>query len=89
MVKLKWTPNHAGCAIASAKTKLTGFAEIGAMQIDELLSGLGAVKTDNTPKTSTLVPRYLRLSPNWSPLPIAIIDIPRDAGHSRFVKVQA
>jgi hypothetical protein len=54
--------NLAITAIASAKTKLSGFTEIGAMQIDELLSGLAAVKTENAPKTSTLVPRYLRLS---------------------------
>ena len=32
------------------------------MLIDELLSGLSAVKTENAPKTSTVVPRYLRLS---------------------------
>ncbi len=54
--------NLAVTAIASAKTKLSGFDEIGAVQIDELLSGLATVKTDNAPKTSTIVPRYLRLS---------------------------
>jgi AAA ATPase domain len=55
--------NLAIAAIVSAKTKLPGFDEIGAVQqIDELLSGLGTVKTDNAPKTSTIVPRYLRLS---------------------------
>lgn len=49
-------------AIASAKSKLSGFDEIGALQIDELLSGLATVKTDGGPKTSTIVPRYQRLS---------------------------
>jgi hypothetical protein len=54
--------NLAIAAIASAKNKLAGFGEIGAVQIDELLSALAAVKTDNAPKTSSIVPRYLRLS---------------------------
>lgn len=49
-------------AIASAKNKVSKFEEIGSPQIDELLSGLGAVKTDAAPKTSSIVPRYQRLS---------------------------
>jgi predicted ATP-dependent endonuclease of OLD family len=54
--------NLAIAAIAAAKVKVSGYAQVGAVQIDELLSGLATVKTDNTPKTSTIVPRYLRLS---------------------------
>lgn len=54
--------NLAIAAIAAAKAKMSGYAQVGAVQIDELLSGLATVKTDNTPKTSTIVPRYLRLS---------------------------
>lgn len=54
--------NLAIAAIAAAKAKVSGYAHVGAIQIDELLSGLATVKTDNTPKTSTIVPRYLRLS---------------------------
>jgi predicted ATP-dependent endonuclease of OLD family len=54
--------NLAIAAIAAAKAKVSRYAQVGVVQIDELLSGLGTVKTDNTPKTSTIVPRYLRLS---------------------------
>ncbi|MFZ0681045.1 AAA family ATPase [Candidatus Binatus sp.] len=54
--------NLALAAIGSAKTKVSGFNEIGPLQLDELISAFGAVKTDNAPKTSTVVPRYLRLS---------------------------
>lgn len=54
--------NLAITAIAAANTKVFGYAQVGTVQIDELLSGLGTVKTENTPKTSTIVPRYLRLS---------------------------
>ena len=54
--------NLALAAIASAKNKAAGFAEIGALQVDDLVSGLSAVKLDNAPKTSTIVPRYQRLS---------------------------
>ncbi len=54
--------NLAITAIDTAKKKVAGSAEVGAMQIDEVLSGLSGVKTENAPKTSTVVPRYLRLS---------------------------
>jgi hypothetical protein len=54
--------NLAIAAIASVKTKVSEFEEIGTVQIDELLSRLGTVKTDNAPKTSSIVPRYRRLS---------------------------
>lgn len=54
--------NLAVAAIASARTKSSGYAEIGMVQIDDLLSGLAPVKTESAPKTSTIVPRYLRLS---------------------------
>ena len=54
--------NLAITAISSAKSKLAGFEELGTMQIDELLSGLGTVKIDNAPKTSSIVPRYQRLA---------------------------
>jgi len=49
-------------AIATAKNKVTEFDEVGTKQIDELLSGLATVKTENAPKTSSIVPRYQRLS---------------------------
>lgn len=48
--------------ISSAKTKVSGSTAVGAVQIDELVSLLATVKTDNAPKTSSLVPRYNRLS---------------------------
>jgi predicted ATP-dependent endonuclease of OLD family len=54
--------NLAIAAIAAANAKVSGYAEVGAGEIDEVLSVLGTVKTENAPKTSTIVPRYLRLS---------------------------
>lgn len=49
-------------AMTSAKSKASAYSGIGTVQLDELLAGLAPVKTDSAPKTSTIVPRYLRLS---------------------------
>ena len=54
--------NLAIAAIASAKAKVAECVRVDELEIDELLSGLATVKTENAPKTSTIVPRYLRLS---------------------------
>ncbi len=59
-------------AINSARTRLSEKPEIGALQIDEVLSSLAGVKTENAPKTSTLVPRYQRLAEDLRNLKVEI-----------------
>jgi predicted ATP-dependent endonuclease of OLD family len=49
-------------AVKSAKTALIDAREIGVSQFDHVLSALRTVKVDDAPKSSTLVPRYLRIS---------------------------
>jgi energy-coupling factor transporter ATP-binding protein EcfA2 len=49
-------------AVGSAKTILTDATDIGATQIKEILALLKAVKLDDVPKSSTIVPRYQRIS---------------------------
>lgn len=49
-------------AVASGKSKVAAYEEVADTQIDELLSALSTVKTDGAPKTSSIVPRFLRLT---------------------------
>ena len=49
-------------AVGSAKSIIAGRNEIGAEQIQKMLSSLKAVKLEEAPKSSTLVPRYQRIS---------------------------
>jgi hypothetical protein len=66
-------------AIASAKSRLSEQAEIGALQIDHVLSSLSSVKTENAPKTSTVVPRFQRLADEFRNLkPEIAREHPRD-----------
>jgi predicted ATP-dependent endonuclease of OLD family len=66
-------------AINSARTKLSAQDEIGVLQIDDVLSGLSGVSTENAPKTSTIVPRYQRLAEEFRTLKTEISrEHPRD-----------
>lgn len=66
-------------AITSARTKLSDVENIGAVQLDDALFALSGVKTDSAPKTSTIVPRYLRLPEDLRALKADIsYDHPRD-----------
>lgn len=49
-------------AVGSAKTVLADANEIGAEQLKRVLALLKGVKLDDAPKSSTLVPRYQRIS---------------------------
>ena len=49
-------------AIKTAKTALVDAREVGSAQLGHILSVLSAVKLGEVPKSSTLVPRYQRLS---------------------------
>jgi hypothetical protein len=48
--------------VATAKKTLAAPEQIGAVQLDNVLSALASVKLENPAKTSTIVPRYLRIS---------------------------
>jgi hypothetical protein len=48
-------------AIAKAMNTLNGQGEVAGAVLDDALKSLLAVSTENTPKTSAIVPRYLRL----------------------------
>jgi AAA ATPase domain len=49
-------------AVASAQKKVADSENVGAEQLDDVLTSLTAPKLENPPKTSTIVPRYNRLS---------------------------
>jgi ABC-type cobalamin/Fe3+-siderophores transport system ATPase subunit len=49
-------------AVASAKEKITQHREIATQQLDEVTRTLATIKTDAPADTSTLVPRFQRLS---------------------------
>ena len=49
-------------AVKTAKTALVDAREIGSAQLDHVLSALAIVKVGDAPKSSTLVPRYQRIS---------------------------
>jgi hypothetical protein len=48
-------------AIASAKVEMNSKATVGSTELVEVASILEAVKTDGAPKTSSILPRYLRV----------------------------
>ena len=49
-------------AVGSGKTAFVDAGEIGAQQLNRALALLAGVKLDDAPKSSTLVPRYQRIS---------------------------
>lgn len=49
-------------AITAAKAKVSQQTQVAAEQLDNVLSALATVKMENPAKTSTIVPRFLRIS---------------------------
>src|SRR5713101_3105101 len=49
-------------AVASARKRLTHYSEVGIQQLDEVARTFATIKTENPAETSSLVPRFQRLT---------------------------